>query len=491
MPDLHTQLHDYVESTIERIDAEDVAAAVQVVGGFDRRRSRRLRPVWVFVAAAIASLLLLGAVPLLLMTLNGTEPTALTTAPTTPPVDDAFLTVGDLPGEWEEESDAPVIYFPGGLCSQIPTDRAFPFIDEPDGTDRTVIRSLGQVGFAFQGPSTVWVNEALYADDPAVAAATFGKLSALLTDCASDTAGVTTTDSGTQAIDLLVLPSVTADHVAIRWTADDAESRLEHRVVIVHLDGKLLLIEKGEWLGTDEPVVVNDQDFEAIVHTAVVRATTGSGPLDSVIDTLPSQALLTVADLPGEWRQNPNGPGFLTLTTTGLCDSIDSGRESSTFPVRRGSGDPIGVDTVGKIGFVHSDQSMVSLGEALYTGDPLVVDEAFESVGRLLTDCAVESSSPVTSDDRTNNIELMDLPALESDHVAVRSTLVGLDPGTGEPQTRIETRLVLVDLDGLLILIEDFEWLPLPVDSPVVVSDNEFEAIVNSAVARAAGRSDG
>ena len=66
MSDLHSKLHDYVESTIERIDAEDVVAAVSAGSTADPRPKPRLRPVWIAAGAALLVALLVG-VPLLLL----------------------------------------------------------------------------------------------------------------------------------------------------------------------------------------------------------------------------------------------------------------------------------------------------------------------------------------------------------------------------------------------------------------------------------------
>ena len=95
MRDLQTQLHEYVESTIERVDVEDVVAAVSAGRIDDPRPVRRLRPVWVAVGAAVLVLLLVG-VPLLFFMSGGsptvdeptttTVPASTTVPPTTQPV---------------------------------------------------------------------------------------------------------------------------------------------------------------------------------------------------------------------------------------------------------------------------------------------------------------------------------------------------------------------------------------------------------------------
>lgn len=89
MRDLQTQLHEYVESTIERVDVEDVVAAVSAGRIDDPRPVRRLRPVWVAAGAAVLVLLLVG-VPLLFFmrgdSPNVDQPTTTTLpAPTTVP----------------------------------------------------------------------------------------------------------------------------------------------------------------------------------------------------------------------------------------------------------------------------------------------------------------------------------------------------------------------------------------------------------------------
>lgn len=83
MRDLHTELRDYIESTIERVDVEDVVAAISMGHVPETRSTRRLRPVWAFGAGVAAVLVVLGAVPLLYGTLNDGEPDAAVTIPTT------------------------------------------------------------------------------------------------------------------------------------------------------------------------------------------------------------------------------------------------------------------------------------------------------------------------------------------------------------------------------------------------------------------------
>lgn len=110
MSDLHSQLRDYVESTIERLDVDDVVAAVSAERLADPKPTLRLRPVWVAVGAALLVVLLVG-VPLLFVGGNasttGGQPTATTifvpsTAPaTTQPLSSATAptaTVSALPG---------------------------------------------------------------------------------------------------------------------------------------------------------------------------------------------------------------------------------------------------------------------------------------------------------------------------------------------------------------------------------------------------------
>ena len=63
MSDLRSQLHNYVESTIERVDVEDVVATVSAGRTADASPTRRRRPVWVAAGAALLVVLLIG-VPL-------------------------------------------------------------------------------------------------------------------------------------------------------------------------------------------------------------------------------------------------------------------------------------------------------------------------------------------------------------------------------------------------------------------------------------------
>ncbi|MCJ7780873.1 MAG: hypothetical protein MUQ27_08595, partial [Acidimicrobiia bacterium] len=100
MRDLRTQLHDYVESTIERVDVDDVVAAISAGQVAEPPPVRRLRPVWVAAGSALLVLVLVGA-PLLffgsgdLPTVD--QPAATTAAPMiTPPAVHAW--VGVRPG---------------------------------------------------------------------------------------------------------------------------------------------------------------------------------------------------------------------------------------------------------------------------------------------------------------------------------------------------------------------------------------------------------
>ncbi len=110
MSDLHSQLRDYVESTIERVDVDDVVAAVSAERIADPKPTLLLRPVWVAVGAALLVVLLVG-VPLLFVggdaSTTGGQLTATTISvsstapPTTQPVLDTTAptaTVSALPG---------------------------------------------------------------------------------------------------------------------------------------------------------------------------------------------------------------------------------------------------------------------------------------------------------------------------------------------------------------------------------------------------------
>ena len=110
MSNLRSQLRDYVESTIERVDVDDVVAAVSTERLADPKPTLRLRPVWVAAGAALLVVLLIG-VPLLFVggdaSTTGGQPTTTTISvsstapPTTQPVLDATAptaTVSALPG---------------------------------------------------------------------------------------------------------------------------------------------------------------------------------------------------------------------------------------------------------------------------------------------------------------------------------------------------------------------------------------------------------
>jgi hypothetical protein len=110
MSDLRSQLRDYVESTIERVDVDDVVAAVSAERIADPKPTLRLRRAWVAVGAALLVVLLVG-VPLLFVggdaSTTGGQPTATTipvsstAPPTTQPLSSATAptaTVSALPG---------------------------------------------------------------------------------------------------------------------------------------------------------------------------------------------------------------------------------------------------------------------------------------------------------------------------------------------------------------------------------------------------------
>ena len=81
MSDLREQLYDYVESTIERVDIDDVAAAASTEPTARPKPTLR-RPVWAAAGAALLVILLIG-IPLLFIG-NGDSTTADTTPPTVP-----------------------------------------------------------------------------------------------------------------------------------------------------------------------------------------------------------------------------------------------------------------------------------------------------------------------------------------------------------------------------------------------------------------------
>ena len=97
MSDLRSQLHDYVESTIERVGVEDVVAAISAGQAANPRPVSHCRPAWVAAGAALLVLLAV-AVPLMFFRSGNSliavdQPTTTTTtttvsetstAPTTP-----------------------------------------------------------------------------------------------------------------------------------------------------------------------------------------------------------------------------------------------------------------------------------------------------------------------------------------------------------------------------------------------------------------------
>ena len=96
MRDLRTQLHDYVESTIERVDVDDVVAAISVGQVADPRPVSRLRPVWVAAGAALLVVLSVG-VPLVFFG-SGDSPTVDESAATTA----APMIVPSVVGTWQQ-----------------------------------------------------------------------------------------------------------------------------------------------------------------------------------------------------------------------------------------------------------------------------------------------------------------------------------------------------------------------------------------------------
>jgi hypothetical protein len=131
MSDLDSQLRDYVESTIERVDIDDVAAAASA-GQTARPMPTPRRPVWVAAGAALLVVLLIG-IPLLLVG-NGdsttadqtptTVPATTVASPTTQPVPATTSTpdvvVSVMPDQWSSvlattiSGTAP----PAATCSQ-------------------------------------------------------------------------------------------------------------------------------------------------------------------------------------------------------------------------------------------------------------------------------------------------------------------------------------------------------------------------------------
>lgn len=96
MSDLHSQLRDYVESTIERVDVDDVVAAASAERVPGAKPFLRRQPAWVAAGAAVVVILLMG-LPLLLIGGSDSTPSDATTATTVAPTTVAPTTVAPTP----------------------------------------------------------------------------------------------------------------------------------------------------------------------------------------------------------------------------------------------------------------------------------------------------------------------------------------------------------------------------------------------------------
>jgi hypothetical protein len=185
-----------------------------------------------------------------------------------------LLTVEDLPGEWHEAGTDAQFLLPEGLCSQIPTGQdIFPDTERPDSPNYST--PLAQARFV-RAESSTWLNQGVYASGYMTVDQLFTHFETLLTDCAVETDGVVTTEDHTASIDLVDLPGLDRDYVAVEWSIDRVSwSSGKTRLVIVHLGDVLLVLNTYQewWSSPEESVGVSDAEFEAIVQTAVARAT--------------------------------------------------------------------------------------------------------------------------------------------------------------------------------------------------------------------------
>ena len=154
MRDLRTELRDYVESTVERVDVEDVVAAVSMGHVPETRSTRRLRPVWVFGASVAAVLVVLGAVPLLYGMLNDGEPNAAVTIPTT-----TVATVPTTP-----VAPTPTQAVPATPLGEAIGSRAFGAVVATDGAVWAAVRGGAIRWDTATGEATVHTDDALPLD---------------------------------------------------------------------------------------------------------------------------------------------------------------------------------------------------------------------------------------------------------------------------------------------------------------------------------------
>jgi hypothetical protein len=132
MADLRTQIHTYVESTIERVDSDDVVVAVATQSSASGQAQRKLRPVWVAAGAAALVSLLVGVPllfvgsgdPVVVLEPSTTVAPVVTTVPATTvaPVATTVPSVAPAtPMTWERIEDAAVF---GSSEEQRMTDAA-------------------------------------------------------------------------------------------------------------------------------------------------------------------------------------------------------------------------------------------------------------------------------------------------------------------------------------------------------------------------------
>ncbi len=145
MSDLHSQLHDYVESTIDRVDVEDVVNAASTGQIADPRPVRRLRPVWVVAGAALLVMLLVG-VPLLLLgdgdstTAEQVTATTVSVTSTAPPTTQTASTTTTAPPTTELLTPPPW----SAILATTTAGTAPPAATCPPGTNPNVPGSVDQ-----------------------------------------------------------------------------------------------------------------------------------------------------------------------------------------------------------------------------------------------------------------------------------------------------------------------------------------------------------
>jgi len=225
------------------------------------------------------------------------------------------------------------------------------------------------------------------------------------------------------------------------------------------------------WIGGNPPSrdLFNGAIDEVRIYTGVLT--------DDEIAALASVPLLTAEDLPGDWNEVDDDASF--WLPEGLCPQIASHQEIFLDNVRSDS--PNYSTPLIEARFMR-EESLLSQG--IYASGYMAVDQLFTHFNTLLTDCAVETDGAVTTTDHTASIDLIDLPGLDRDYVAVEWIIDRVSWSSEE------TRLVIVNLGDVLLVLNAWQgWWAAPEES-LGVSDAEFEAIVNSAATRAVGDAD-